>query len=143
MLPAFLRDVCLNLRHSGTRRCPLTPHQEVMRLKTAGYHLALDDFPAHDPRRVMVPMADSLKVDGMATTPDQCRDLTKLRTRSDLMFPAKRIETPEDLKVAMEIDFHYFQGCFFQKPVIVKTREVSPLQIHALSLREVSQLWWT
>ncbi len=59
--------------------------------------LALDDFLAHGPRRVMLPMADSLKVDWMATTPDQCRDLIKQRTRPDLMFPAKKIETPEDL----------------------------------------------
>jgi EAL and modified HD-GYP domain-containing signal transduction protein len=40
----------------------------------------------------------------------------------------------------MEIGFHYFQGYFFQKPVILQTREISPLQIHALPLlREVSK----
>ena len=122
----------------------ITPDQEVMeaciRLKTAGYRLALDDFLAHDPHRVMVPLADMLKVDWMATTPQQCRDLIREHTRPDLMFLAEKIETPEDLKVAMEIGFHYFQGYFFQKPVILHTREISPLQIHALSLlREVSK----
>jgi len=122
----------------------ITPDQEVMdacvRLKTAGYRLALDDFLANDPRRVMVPLADMLKVDWMATTPDQCRHLVKEFNRPDLMFLAEKIETPEDLKLAMEIGFHYFQGYFFQKPVILHTREISPLQIHALSLlREISK----
>ncbi len=120
------------------------PDQAVMeaciRLRSAGYRLALDDFLAHDPRRVMVPLADMLKVDWMATTPQQCRELIEEHARPDLMFLAEKIETPEDLKVAMELGFHYFQGYFFQKPVILHTREISPLQIHALSLlREVSK----
>ncbi len=122
----------------------ITPDQEIIeacvRLKTAGYRLALDDFIAHDPRRVMVPLVDMLKVDWIATTPDECRDLIQEYTRPDLMFLAEKIETPEDLKVAMDLGFHYFQGYFFQKPVILQTREISPLQIHALSLlREVSK----
>jgi len=58
------------------------------------------------------------------------------------VFLAEKIETPEDLKVAMELGFHYFQGYFFQKPVILHTGEISPMQIHALSLlREVRGLW--
>jgi EAL and modified HD-GYP domain-containing signal transduction protein len=122
----------------------ITPDQEVMeaciRLKTAGYRLALDDFLVDDPRRVLVPLADMLKVDWMATTPEQCRHLVDEYTRPDLMFLAEKIETPDDLKVAMELGFHYFQGYFFQKPVILHVREISPMQIHALSLlREVSR----
>ena len=80
----------------------ITPDPEVMeacvRLKTAGYRVALDDFIAHDPRRVMVPLADMLKVDWMATTPQQCRDLIQEYSRPDLMFLAEKIETPDDLK---------------------------------------------
>ena len=95
----------------------ITPDQEVMeaciRLKTAGYRLALDDFLVDDPRRVLVPLADMLKVDWMATTPEQCRHLIEEYTRPDLMFLAEKIETPEDLKAAMELGFHYFQGYFF------------------------------
>ena len=121
-----------------------TPDQEVMeaciRLKTAGYRIALDDFIAHDPRRVMVPLADMLKVDWMATTPQQCRELIQEHARPDLMFLAEKIETPDDLKVVMDLGFHYFQGYFFQKPVILQTREIPPVQIHALTLlREVSK----
>ena len=120
------------------------PDQEVMeactRLKAAGYRLALDDFIPNDPRRVMVPLADMLKVDWMATTPQECRDLIQEHKRPDLMFLAEKIETPEDLKVAMELGFHYFQGYFFQKPVILQTREIAPMQVHALCLmREVSK----
>jgi EAL and modified HD-GYP domain-containing signal transduction protein len=122
----------------------VTPDQEVIdvcvRLKAAGYRLALDDFIAHDTRRVMVPLADMLKVDWLATTSGECRDLIKEHARPDLMFLAEKIETQEDLKIAMDLGFHYFQGYFFQKPVILHTREIAPLQIHALCLlREVSK----
>ena len=80
----------------------ITPDQEVMeactRLKTAGYRLALDDFLADDPRRVMVPLADMLKVDWMATTPEQCRNLIQEFSRPDLMFLAEKIETPAEFR---------------------------------------------
>jgi EAL and modified HD-GYP domain-containing signal transduction protein len=70
----------------------ITP--EVMeactRLKSAGYRLALADFLADDPRRVMVPLADMLKVDWMATAPEQCGHLIKEFDRHDLMFLAER-----------------------------------------------------
>ncbi len=122
----------------------ITPDPEVMeaciRHKTAGYRLALDDFTAHDPRRVMVPLADILKVDWMATTAEQCREIIKEYSREGLIFLAEKIETPDDHKLALELGFHYFQGYFFQKPVILHTREISPLQLHALTLmREVSK----
>jgi EAL and modified HD-GYP domain-containing signal transduction protein len=122
----------------------ITPDPEVMeacaRLKTAGYRLALDDFLAHDPRRVMVPLADMLKVDWAATTPEQCRDLMKEYARPDMMFLAEKIETLADQKIAMDLGFHYFQGYFFQKPVILHRREIPPMQLHALALlREVSK----
>ena len=122
----------------------IVPDREVMeactRLKAAGYRLALDDFIANDPRRVMVPLADMIKVDWLETTPEQCRVLIAEHSRPDLMFLAEKIETPGDLKTAMDLGFHYFQGYFFQKPVILHTREIAPVQIHALCLmREVSK----
>jgi c-di-GMP-related signal transduction protein len=95
----------------------IIPDQEVMqaclKLKAAGYRLALDNYIANDSRRVMVPMADMLKVDWMATTVEECRELIREHARPDLMFLAEKIETQEDLQIAMELGFHYFQGYFF------------------------------
>ena len=109
-------------------------------LKNAGYRLALDDFIANDPRRELIPLANMLKVDWLAVTVDQSRELMKEYFRPDLIFLAEKIETQKDLQVAMDLGFHYFQGYFFQKPVVLQTREIAPLQIHALQLlREVSQ----
>jgi c-di-GMP-related signal transduction protein len=114
--------------------------EACVRLKAAGYRLALDDFVANDPRRVMIPLADMLKVDWMATTVEECRALIKEYSRPNLMFLAEKIETQQELQTALDLGFHYFQGYFFQKPVILHTREISPMQIHALCLlREVSQ----
>jgi EAL and modified HD-GYP domain-containing signal transduction protein len=109
-------------------------------LKDAGYRLALDDFVANDPRGELIPLADMLKVDWMAVTPQQCREIMRQYTRPNLIYLAEKIETQNDLQVAMDLGFHYFQGYFFQKPVILQTREISPLQMHSLQLlREVSQ----
>src|SRR5258708_37964555 len=59
----------------------ITPDQEVMdacvRLKTAGYRLALDDFLADDPRPVLVPLADILKIAWMPTPPAHCLPFIK------------------------------------------------------------------
>ena len=120
------------------------PDPEVIeacqKLKSAGYRLALDDFVANDPRGALIPLADMLKVDWMGVTPDQCRQFMKDYNRPNLIFLAEKIETPADFQTALDLGFHYFQGYFFQKPVILHTREISPLQIHSLQLlREVSQ----
>ena len=120
------------------------PEPEILQacaaLRNAGYRLALDDFIANDPRRELVPLADMLKVDWPAVTVDECRHLMKEHARPDLIFLAEKIETQKDLQAAMDLGFHYFQGYFFQKPVILQTREIAPLQIHALQLlQEVSQ----
>lgn len=114
--------------------------EACQKLKNAGYRLALDDFVANDPRGALIPLADLIKVDWMAVTPTQCRQIMKDYNRPNLIFLAEKIETPEDFQTALDLGFHYFQGYFFQKPLILHTREISPLQIHALQLlREVSQ----
>jgi c-di-GMP-related signal transduction protein len=114
--------------------------EACVRVKAADYRLALDDFVANDPRRVMIPLADMLKVDWMATTVEQCRALIKEYSRPNLMFLAEKIETQAELQSALDLGSHYFQGYFFQKPVILHTREISPMLIHALCLlREVSR----
>ena len=114
--------------------------EACVRLKTAGYRLALDDFAVDDPRRRMVPMADMLKVDWLATKPEHRGEVIREHSRPKLTFLAEKIETQEDMKIAMDLGFDYFQGYFFQKPVILQTKGISPLQIHALSLmREVSK----
>ena len=120
------------------------PDDEVVeackKLRSAGYRLALDDFIANDPRGPLIPLADMIKVDWMAVTPAQCRQIMKDHNRSNLVFLAEKIETPADFQTALDLGCHYFQGYFFQKPVILHTRAISPLQIHALQLlREVSQ----
>ena len=122
----------------------VTPEPEIVKacaeLKSAGYRLALDDFVANDPRISMIPLADMIKVDWMAVTPAQCRQIMKDSNRPNLIFLAEKIETEVDFQVALDLGFHYFQGYFFQKPTIMHTRELAPLQIHALHLlREVSQ----
>jgi c-di-GMP-related signal transduction protein len=66
--------------------------EACVRLKAAGYRMALDDFSTADPRRVLVPMADMLKVDWIATTPAQRRELIQESRRPNLFFLQRKLK---------------------------------------------------
>lgn len=84
------------------------------RLKAAGYAIALDDYVANNPRESMVPLADILKVDFARTT---------VAERAALVL-AEKVETREQFLTARNMGFVYFQGFFFRRPEVLKTREI-------------------
>lgn len=114
------------------------PSAEILaacgRLKHAGYRLALDDFvysPAHEP---LLELCDCVKVDFQATPPpERVRLAGELRRRNKPML-AEKIETQAELETARELGFTLFQGYFFCRPQMLKTREMAPNRVGFLRL---------
>jgi c-di-GMP-related signal transduction protein len=105
-------------------------------LKRRGYRLALDDFvdDRDEQRRRLVDLADIIKVDVLATPPEEQRAVIKRLSRPGLRFLAEKVETPDALRVAREAGYEYFQGYFFCRPVIVPARDVPTIKLHYLRL---------
>ena len=105
----------------------ITPDEEVvsacLRLKAAGYEIALDDFVDNDPRQSMTHLADIIKVDFLATTCEQQAAMVRrFGARSRML--AEKVETREQFQAAQRMGFVYFQGYFFRCPEIIQARDI-------------------
>lgn len=120
------------------------PTDEVLascrRLKEEGFRIALDDFvydPSLDP---LLELADLIKVDWrMHAPPGRARLVPKLLARG-LCVLAEKVETWDDYNEAAALGCRYFQGYFFSKPEVLKTRRLPAFElIHVQLLRELNR----
>jgi EAL and modified HD-GYP domain-containing signal transduction protein len=129
----------------------IVPDPEVVAactaLKRRGYRLALDDFVDDDDRRRrLVDLADIIKIDVLATSPEEQRAVIRRLARPGLAFVAEKVETSEALLLARAAGYQYVQGYFFCRPVIIAARDVPSVKLHYLRLlaevhQPVHSLW--
>jgi EAL and modified HD-GYP domain-containing signal transduction protein len=106
----------------------VTPDVEVMEaladLRGAGYRVALDDFAEGDPRRVLVPFVDIVKVDLAVIEPDNLAEVIRPLRSAGVTLLAEKVETPADFQRCAELGFALFQGYFFARPELVAGRRL-------------------
>jgi c-di-GMP-related signal transduction protein len=108
-------------------------------LKEAGYMLALDDYVADDPREALAEIADIIKVEMHLTTEEQRAELIKQFGPWRCRMLAEKIETRAEFGRARDQGFVYFQGYFFRRPEMMKTRDMPAHQMNYMRmLQEVS-----
>ena len=116
----------------------VAPDAEVMeachRLKMKGYILALDDFVYHARYDELLKMVDIVKVDFFVS------DVFERRRMADVLGPrgvkmlAEKVETLEEFEQARKMGYHFFQGYFFSKPVIISKKDVPGFKINQLRM---------
>ena len=104
------------------------------RLKEAGYMIALDDFAVNDPREALTEVADIIKVDLRATSPDECAAMVTRYGPWRCRMLAEKVETREEFEHARKAGFVYFQGYFFRKPETITTREIPANRVNYLRM---------
>jgi len=93
-------------------------------LREKGYVLALDDFAHLNGWDRLANLVSIIKVDFRATTEDQQQALVERYSGRGICMLAEKIETQEEFQRACKMGYHYFQGFFFARPVIVSRREI-------------------
>jgi c-di-GMP-related signal transduction protein len=105
-----------------------------IRLKEEGYLLALDDFVLRPALEPLLPYADFLKFDFLATTSKERREwLTKLGTGATRLL-AEKVETRAQFEQALAEGFTYFQGYYFQRPEMFSAQVIPPFKLNALRI---------
>jgi len=104
--------------------------EACQRLKEAGYLVALDDFVPNDPRETLVDLADIIKLDLPGTPRSEWQKMAKHYGSRHIRMLAETVETREDFLATHAMGFVLFQGCFFQKPVILSATEVPHDQLN-------------
>lgn len=95
------------------------------RLKEKGYIIALDDFKYHENFDELLKYIDIIKVDFLATTDKERKEIISRINNKNIKFLAEKIETEEDYEEASRCGYSYFQGYFFCKPAIIQGRDIS------------------
>ncbi|EHQ87253.1 EAL and HDOD domain-containing protein [Desulfosporosinus youngiae] len=105
------------------------------RIKAMGYRLALDDFVFNQDNLPLIEMADIIKIEFPAVSRYDQNSLIQ-RYRTNVKFLAEKIETREEYIQASEMGYDLFQGYFFSKPSIVRSKEVAMLNTNLFSILE-------
>ena len=85
---------------------------------------SLDDFSHLQGWDRLANLVSIIKVDFRATTEAQQQALVQRYADRGICMLAEKIETQEEFTRACGMGYHYFQGYFFARPVIVSRREI-------------------
>jgi c-di-GMP-related signal transduction protein len=107
-------------------------HDACLRLKDAGYLLALDDFQDRPDWKPLIAMADFIKVDLLATSHEEQRRLAQTYLPMNIRMVAEKVETYEDFHRTRDWGYAYFQGYFFSRPEMLSRRDIPSNQINYL-----------
>ncbi len=107
--------------------------QACRRYRDLGFTLALDDYDFREQWEPLLDLVHYIKVDfSQTSSEDRRRLIARLKGRG-IRFLAERIETAEDLQLAVSEGFELFQGYFFMKPIMT-ARRAPGRSIHQIQL---------
>ena len=111
--------------------------QACRKLKASGFQLALDDFtwkPNFDP---LVDLADYIKIDFIQSGPHERQCMIKRLRGVTKTLVAEKIETQEEYKQARQEGFTLFQGYYFCRPVLLKSRKIPANKLSQIKILQL------
>ncbi|WDE00560.1 EAL and HDOD domain-containing protein [Thalassomonas actiniarum] len=95
-----------------------------------GYILALDDYEHQKVWQHFYPFIKIIKIDLHKTSFDEVKVIRQaISAYPHIQLLAEKVESYEQYNEAMEHGFELFQGFFFSKPEMVKSKNLSPSQV--------------
>jgi EAL and modified HD-GYP domain-containing signal transduction protein len=111
----------------------------VAELAKAGYKFALDDVVDDNPGlRMLLPHISIIKIDIAGMPREVLAALFQKFKGSGKTMLAEKVETREEFDFCLALGFHYFQGYYFAKPLIMAGKKLAPSQL--LIIQMMAQL---
>ncbi|TPH17929.1 EAL and HDOD domain-containing protein [Litorilituus lipolyticus] len=99
-------------------------------LHRKGYTIALDDYEHQSVWGHFYPYIKIIKIDIQSSSLDEIKQvITATKDHTHIQLLAEKVETYEEYNQLLQMGFEYFQGFFFAKPEVVKTKTLSPSQL--------------
>ena len=99
-------------------------------LHKKGYTIALDDYEHQNVWAHFYPFIKIIKIDIQQSSIDEIKQVLRaIKDHPHIKMLAEKVETYEEYEQMLQLGFDYFQGYFFAKPEMVKTKSLSPSQI--------------
>ena len=99
-----------------------------------GYKLALDDHDFEAKWQHLMPYISLIKIDIQQEPIESLKKRIESFKENNIELLAERIETQAELDACTELGFSYFQGYFFERPTIIKSKVLSPQKLTLLQL---------
>ena len=78
-------------------------------------------------------MADIIKIEFSTTDKQKQKELLS-KYKNKVTFLAEKVETREEFKEAAAMGYSLFQGYFFCRPMLMKSKEIASLNIHLIEI---------
>lgn len=99
-------------------------------LHSKGYTIALDDYEHQSVWSHFYPYIKIIKIDIQQTNFKETQQVIEaIKNHPHIELLAEKVETYQEYDQALQLGFKYFQGFFFAKPEMVKTKNLSPSQL--------------
>jgi EAL and modified HD-GYP domain-containing signal transduction protein len=99
-------------------------------LHSKGYIIALDDYEHQSVWLHFYPFIKMIKIDIQKSNIEEIHQVIEaVKDHPHIDLLAEKVETYQEYDQALQLGFTYFQGFFFAKPEMVKTKNLSPSQL--------------
>lgn len=112
-------------------------YRVLQRLKDEGFLVAVDDLSPDCEGDPLVTMADILVLDFAEQSEAEMRALARVAVRGGLTLMAKKVETRESMRLALDLGVSLFHGYFYQQPDVHEGRKLPAAQMARLRLFEL------
>jgi EAL and modified HD-GYP domain-containing signal transduction protein len=100
------------------------------KLYDEGYTIALDDYEHQKVWLHFYPYIKIIKIDIQQSSQANINEVcAAVKNYPQIKLLAEKVETHEEYNLMLDLGFDYFQGYFFAKPEMIKTKSLSPSQI--------------
>lgn len=111
-------------------------------LKEMGFKIALDDHIYDPEHSSFYKIVDIIKVDIMATDPDELPHIAANLRKYPVRLLAERVETVEEFDKCVSYGFELFQGYFFERPMVLDKKRIDPSGLAMMKLlQQLSEDW--
>lgn len=95
---------------------------KIKEIKENGIKIALDDFVYSEEYDKSFPYIDIIKIDITQKSTMDFSDLKEYITSINpkIKFLAEKVETKDELEYFKNLGFHYYQGYYLSKPIVVQ-----------------------
>lgn len=106
------------------------------KLSDNGYIIVLGDFVFNETYIPLIETAHIIKVEFSAINYEVQRKLIN-KYKNRIKFLAEKVETREEYQNALNMGYDYFQGYFFSKPTLIKSKEINSLNMSLIRILNV------
>ncbi|WP_143871417.1 EAL and HDOD domain-containing protein [Catenovulum sediminis] len=103
-------------------------------LKKMGYSLALDDHDFDPKWDIFLPYIDMIKVDVRQFNIIQISKYIRRIAGSGVKLLAEKVETKEEFEKLKTLGFDLYQGYFFARPEVLKSKQMQPSKLNLMRL---------